>query len=1057
MDRTGFKKGFSGTVGFIILSVLIGSVLGLMAEEPVTTSGNYFSNGGTLNIVSSSHQDIAWMDDPHACMLFRVDNCITPALELMAKNKNYSFVMENMLNLMEFLEVHPEKKGEIERLTREGRLEWGATFNQPYESSISGEELIRETYFGRRWLKKNFPGCDAKVAFNPDVPGRSLQMQQILSKAGIPYLIISRYHEGLYRWLSPDGSSVIAYTPGHYGNPLFMLTAPPAEGVQAIAKKLGEQETYYQKRQLPPVYCLLNSQDFSRPTDFNALISLWNSQSAPAGVGEANRAAWKPATMQYSSAKGFFDQLAKGPGKPDVLMGERPDIWLYITGATHHEAFSAKREAAVLLPAAEIFNTVDSLLSGSFKKYPAAELSKAWMEEIYPDHGWGGKNGHITDELFKSKTQFARAEGQKMLDQALHNIAGRIKTLPQKGKPLHVFNALSWKRSGPVLVNVDTEAAGPNKLVDAEGHEVPFQLTSLNEPDEVNVASARMGAKAQASSAMGLNYGAEKAIDGKWSNLNTDRWVSSADAKAPHWLLIDFGQPRDIHKVVIRHEGSLGAYQDEEQFNTVDFNLQWANAAAGPWKDLVPTINGNSAVLTTHIFTPRKFQFLRLFVARGSARTNDQARIFEVEAFSKNTLKRQHLLFVASDVPSIGYKTYYLVPSQGTLKKPIPQEVAVPQVFENNFYRIKLVPGGIQSIHDKEYNKELLKTEKFLGAEVYTMQSEGNGAGEFPAVQQPTMKGFDKLSNHKPEWKQVESGPVRTVFAMEQVLPTCTIRQRLLVYQQIKQFDCELSILNWNGQKYREFRMALPVNVSAGTVAYEVPMGIVEVGKDEIPTTGGTAYKNMWGSLEYHEQCSKIRPREVQNFINVSDSGIGVTMSSSVVTFDYQDPTTNPVDYPVVSPILLASRKSCHGEGNWYLQPGDHHYQFSISSHAPGWRSGYRFGIQANHPLIVLEGGVPAVNASLPEEKSFFAVSSGNVLISTIKKAEDDENVVLRCYELEGQDTPAVFNSFVPFSSAEWTNIIEEEGKSLPVKGQSFDMKVGHYAIETLKLVPTLK
>jgi alpha-mannosidase len=265
-------------------------------------------------------------------------------------------------------------------------------------------------------------------------------------------------------------------------------------------------------------------------------------------------------------------------------------------------------------------------------------------------------------------------------------------------------------------------------------------------------------------------------------------------------------------------------------------------------------------------------------------------------------------------------------------------------------------------------------------------------------------------------------------------------------------------MLNWNGTKYREFRMALPVKVNAGQVTYEVPMGVVEVGKGEIPTTGGVAYKNApYGSLDYYEQCSKIRPREVQNFINVSDNGIGVTLSSSVLTFDYQDPTTNPVDYPVISPILLASRKSCHGEGNWYLQPGDHHFSFSISSHPPGWQNGYRFGIQANHPLLVLKGGVPGATAILPEEKSFFEVSSGNVLISTIKKAEDDNDMVLRCYEMEGKDTPLVLRSFVPMVSGEWTNIIEEEGRPLAVKGTSISLPVGHNAIETVKLRPAFK
>ena len=42
------------------------------------------------------------------------------------------------------------------------------------------------------------------------------QMPQILAKAGIKYLHMSRHEEGFYNWLSPDGSGVIAFSPGHY-------------------------------------------------------------------------------------------------------------------------------------------------------------------------------------------------------------------------------------------------------------------------------------------------------------------------------------------------------------------------------------------------------------------------------------------------------------------------------------------------------------------------------------------------------------------------------------------------------------------------------------------------------------------------------------------------------------------------------------------------------------------------------------------------------------------------------------------------------------------------
>ena len=987
--------------------ILLATAVGI-SSAIADTADSYFSHGGTVNILSSSHQDIAWMDDPHSCMLYRVNHCITPALELMQKDRSYTFVMENMLNLMEFLEVFPERKEEIQKLTQEGRLEWGATYNQPYESLLSGEELIRETYFGRRWLKKTFPDCDARVAFNPDVPGRALQMQQILSKAGIPYLIISRYHEGIYRWLSPDGSGVIAYTPGHYGNPTAMLTAKPPDAIRAIAAKLAEQGAYYQKRAIPPALCLLNSQDFSRPTDFSPLINLWNSQTFMGGGHATAQDRLKPAKMQYASAKGFFDQIAAGSSKIDTLVGERPDIWLYIHGPTHHWAISAKREAARVLPVAETFSAVSSLLQGNFRNYPSRRLTEAWMAGLYPDHGWGGKNGHITDELFKHKAEFARNEGQQILDQSLHDISLRVKTSPAKGTPVLVFNALSWKRSDPVVLNSESLPGGSDRLLDTSGSEVPFQWTTLHEPEEINVAAARVGAKALASSSAGVNFGPEKAIDGKWSSLETDRWVSSADGKGPHWLTIDFGKTRKIHKVVIRHEGSLGAYQDEEQFNTTDFQLQWADSPNGPWKDLVSAISDNSAVLTKHTFEPKAFRYLRLYIKRAAARTNDPARIFEVQAFSMNSAKSPRLLFIAKDVPPIGYKTYYLAKDkQGTSKsKGTAAEVAAPSVYENSFYRIELSPGGIKSILDKQFQQELIQSEKFLGGEVFTMSSVGNGAGEFPAVQQPTMKGFDKVSNHKPEWRLMEAGPIRTVFALEQTQPAYTIQQKVLVYESLKRLDCEVSILDWNGQKYREFRMALPLNMPGGQVAYEVPMGVVEVGKSEIPTTGGLAY----GSLNYHELCSKIRPREVQNFMSASSKIVGLTMSSSVAVFDYQDPTTDSAGYPVLQPVLLASRKSCHGEGNWYLQPGNHHFHFSVTSHSPGWQNGYRFGIQANHPLITKVGMLPAAGASLPEEQSFFTISPENVLISTIKKGEDDNTVVIRFYDIEGRDSQVGVN-----------------------------------------------
>jgi alpha-mannosidase len=882
---------------FLILTLAALIVLGasMSAEQNSGTSqaGASLPLPYRLGIISSSHQDIAWMDSPEACRKFRDEHCITPALEMMRKNPDYRFVMENMLNLLEYIETHPDRRAEIERYTREGRLEWGATFNQPYESLMSGEELVRETYFGRRWIRKNMPGCDATIYFNPDVPGRALQMQQILSKAGIPYMVISRFHEGYYRWLSPDGSGVLAFTPGHYGNSSALLHAKGDEGLDKLTAKLQTWGPYYKDRSINPIFPLLNSEDFSQPTDFGPLIARWNALHGSASP--ASR-------MGYSSAREFFEALSKGSPVFKDVMGERPNLWLYIHGPTHHWAVTAHREAGYLLPAAEMFSTFAALLAGDFSAYPAREFNEAWQAAIYPDHGWGGKEGQVTDRLFRKKYELARDTGRNQLDRALTVLAGRVAVDAGRGLPIIVFNSLSWPAAAPVTVTLK-KPAGHYIIKDARGNEIPSQALPA-EPDQ-----------------------------------------------------------------------------------------------------------------------------------------------------ARDTLRLQ---FVASAVPALGYKTYYSTDAASASVTATIGVSASPTVtvLENAFYKITLAPGGLKSVFDKSLGRELLRTDKFLGFEVFTLQSVGNGAGEFGRVQQPTMEGFDKLSAHAPQWARVDalSGRVKTVYALVQPLKNCALRQRLIVYNEIKRIDVEVDILGWDGDPYREFRLAVPVAAPGGKVSYEVPMGVVEVGTSEAPGTGGPAY----GTLNYDEEMSKIRPREVQNFMNVSDGGLGLTLSTCVAVNDFEDPTTDPAGYPILQPILLASRRSCHSQGNWYLQEGDHHYAFSLTSHEPGWRNGYKTAIQANVGLFPIVRPAASGTADLPAALSFVKLSAPNVLISTVKKAEDDDSVIVRGYEIEGRDVRAELAFFAPLARAAMANIIEDEGRTLSIeKDESrVSLAFGHQAIETIKLFP---
>ena len=244
------------TTGFLIALGLVSA----RAETPPKFP-SYFERGKIL-IIPSSHQDIAWMDSIERCVEQRDRAVITAAVELMGKDSGYCFSLENTLSIMEFLARHPDRKERVAELIRSGRLEVGATYNEPYESLYASESLVRQTYLGRRWIKKNLPGCDAVTAWSPDVPGRAMQMPQILSKAGIRHLIISRHEKGFYRWLSPDGTGVNMYTPGLYVDPVGWLwtwhgpkEAPPGGGVDYAVASIGTQmrnvEGLYRKQMLP--------------------------------------------------------------------------------------------------------------------------------------------------------------------------------------------------------------------------------------------------------------------------------------------------------------------------------------------------------------------------------------------------------------------------------------------------------------------------------------------------------------------------------------------------------------------------------------------------------------------------------------------------------------------------------------------------------------------------------------------------------------------------------------------------------------------------------------
>lgn len=847
-------------------------------------------NNGEILLMNSSHQDLAWMDLLEKCILERDTMLMTPLLKAASKDPGYRFDIEDVLMIREYIGRHPDSKETIITMLKDGRLSCGSTYQMPYEEMYSGESLVRQFYLGARWVMKNLDGYFPDTYWNPDVPGRTMQMAQIMAKSGTKNLVMSRHEKGVYKWCSPDGSYVTAYSPGHYAEDFTFLSKSFPEAADMLAQKsMFWANGYNGKAGIKPIIPVLSDWDMSPAKDYSSLIKNWNNLTSFTDE-QGNRQDLILPKIRLATVPEFLDMFREANPELKSITGERPAVWLYIHGPSHEWALKASREGDIMMTVAEKFSTIDALLEGTFRNYPETRLAKAWESKIYPDHGWGGKGGESTDAIFLARYEEALSEAGAITDAALKSIASKIKVISTKGRPVIVFNSLSWQRDDPVSFSMgfDPGEASSIHFTDAGGKIVPVQLT-------------------------------------------------------------------------------------------------------------------------------------------------------EIERYDDKSFKRIKVVFIARGIPSLGYKTYYALPLTNNLTV----QKALSGGKETQFYRIVLDKGCIRSIFDKELNAELLNCNYILGGDVFTMKSVGNGAGEFADVQQPEMEGFDKVSNYSPVWETESSGPVFSSFKIRQPIRNAVVETRVIIYNDLKRIDFETALLNWEGVLYREYRFALPVNMKNGKVSYEVPFAVLEVGKDEIAGAAGERYTT---------QCSDVHPRGIENWIGASGEKFGVTLSSSTAVADYIDPTGLADGATLLQPILLASRRSCHGEGNEYLQTGNHYYHFSLTSHKPGSGNGFKQGRQANEKLMAVVDPPQVKSASLPEEASFFSVNQDNVSVSAIKKAEDDNDVIIRIYETGKDDSDVIINTWFKVKNAQKTDLIEFNGSPVGFSSKTVPLKIGSHSIETIKL-----
>ncbi len=84
---------------------------------------------------------------------------------------------------------------------------------------------------------------------------------------------------------------------------------------------------------------------------------------------------------------------------------------------------------------------------------------------------------------------------------------------------------------------------------------------------------------------------------------------------------------------------------------------------------------------------------------------------------------------------------------------------------------------------------------------------------------------------------------------------------------------------------------------------------------------------------------------------------------------------------------------------------GEQEIRLALVPHDADWGPAdcIRFGAAFNHPLKVVGAGIH--EGDLPTSAGFLSVDAPNVILTALKKAEHEEALILRFYEVDGKET----------------------------------------------------
>jgi alpha-mannosidase len=390
---------------------------------------------------------------------------------------------------------------------------------------------------------------------------------------------------------------------------------------------------------------------------------------------------------------------------------------------------------------------------------------------------------------------------------------------------------------------------------------------------------------------------------------------------------------------------------------------------------------------------------------------------------------RVHFLLQTS-IPSVGYVTYFVRATDSSTPNRTPLK-ASSSSLENEFFHLTIDPhtGCMTSLFDKRS-----QTEALAPAETDSGGPKASTCGNLLQAFYDKPKDWDAWNidadfenkrwdlDKADEVKLVENGPLRAVIRITNHFQNSTFTRDITMYAGVPRIDVEMHA-DWH-EKHILLKVAFPLSAHNDKATFEIPFGSIER-----PTTRNNPA----------EQAEFEVP--AQRWADLSDSKRGFSLLND-----------SKYGYDAKGNVLRLSLLRSPEWPDPHADEGEHDFTYSLYPHGGNWRDALtvRRGYELNYKLIARQ--TFKHEGILPPEHSFFQVTAENVVLTAIKKAENEDAIVVRFYEWAGKDGDVVITVPLAAVSATEADLMEKSIGPVSIADKLVSVRTKPYEIKTLKL-----